>query len=65
MPAVSFFVAAYGSAFIANTWYPPSKSTTRHALEQGSSKLLSTTGLHLLHEFWPDIKRILHFKRGD
>jgi hypothetical protein len=65
LPAISLFVAAYGSAFLANTWYPPSKSTVPHALQQGSTKLLSTTGLHLLHEFWPDIKRMLHFQRGN
>jgi hypothetical protein len=61
MPAISLFAGAYGSAFIANAWYPPSKATTRHALEQGSTKLASTVGLHLLHEFWPDIRSALHF----
>ncbi len=65
MPAWSLFVAAYGSAFIANTWYPSSKSTFSHAMEQGSSKIGSTIGLHLLHEFWPDMKRIIHRKRSD
>ena len=65
MPAISVFAGAYGSAFIANTWYPPSKATTRHALEQGSSKLASTVGFHLLHEFWPDIRAKLHFHHSD
>jgi hypothetical protein len=63
MPAISVFAGAYGSAFLANTWYPPSKATTRHALEQGTSKLGSTVGLHLLREFWPDIKRGFHIGR--
>jgi hypothetical protein len=61
MPAISRFVGAYGAAFIANTWEPPSQDTTSHALERGSTALLSSVGWHVFEEFWPDIRgAVLH-----
>ena len=61
MPAYAHFAGAYGSAFVAMTWYPPSKSTTQHAMVQGTTKLGLNAAMNLLREFWPDVKRRLHF----
>lgn len=61
MPAYAHFAGAYGSSFLAMTWYPPSQSTAHHALVQGTTKLAMNAGMNVLREFWPDIKRHLHF----
>ena len=61
MPAYAHFAGAYGSSFLAMTWYPPSKSTAQHALVQGTTKIAMNAGMNLLREFWPDLKRRLHF----
>ena len=61
MPAISRFTGVYSAAFIANTWEPPSQATTSHALQRGSTALLSSVGWHVFEEFWPDIRSaILH-----
>ena len=64
MPAYSRLVGIYGAAFIANAWEPPSQDSTRHALERGSTALLSSVGWHLLDEFGPDIRKALLHKRN-
>jgi len=53
IPAFSRFVGAYGSSFIANTWYPASVADTSHALQRGSIHLGLGAGFNLLHEFAP------------
>lgn len=63
MPAYAHFAGAYGSSFLAMTWYPPSKSTAQHALVQGTTKVAMNAGMNLLREFWPDLKRHLPFGR--
>ena len=60
MPAYSRIAGAYGAGFIANAWEPPSQYGTGHALERGSTSLLSSVGFHILQEFWPDIRGGLH-----
>lgn len=63
MPAISRFTGIYSAAFIANSWEPPSQDSTTHALERGSTALLSSVGWHVFEEFWPDIRNALHHKR--
>ena len=63
MPAFSRFAGAYGAGFIANTWEPPSQDNTSHALERGSTALLSSTGWHIFEEFRPDIRNAFHHRR--
>jgi hypothetical protein len=61
MPAFSRFAGVYGAAFIANSWEPPSQADAGHALQRGSTALLSSVGWHILEEFWPDIRsKVLH-----
>jgi hypothetical protein len=61
MPAFSRFAGVYGAAFIANSWEPPSQADAAHALQRGSTALLSSVGWHILEEFWPDIrKKVFH-----
>jgi len=61
MPAFSRFAGVYGAAFIANSWEPPSQHDAGHALQRGSTALLSSVGWHIFEEFWPDIRReVLH-----
>jgi hypothetical protein len=56
MPAFSRFVGVYSAGFIANAWEPRSQNDTGHALERGSTALLSSVGWHVFEEFWPDIR---------
>jgi hypothetical protein len=57
--AASRFIGAYGSAFLANTWYPDRVSNTPSALRRGSWSILAGAGGNVFKEFWPDIKRRL------
>lgn len=60
MPAFSRFVGVYSAGFIANAWEPRSQNDTGHALERGSTALLSSVGWHVFEEFWPDIRGAFH-----
>jgi hypothetical protein len=60
MPAFSRFAGAYSAGFIANAWEPRSQDDAAHALERGSTALLSSMGWHIFEEFGPDIRNALH-----
>jgi hypothetical protein len=62
--AASRFIGAYGSAFLANTWYPDRVSNTRGALLRGTWSILSDAGNNVFKEFWPDLKRKLFRRRS-
>jgi hypothetical protein len=64
MPAFSRFAGAYGAGFIANTWEPRSQNDAGHALERGSTALLSSVGWHIFEEFWPDIRGAFHHHKA-
>jgi hypothetical protein len=64
MPAISRFAGVYSAAFIANAWEPPSQANTAHALERGSTALLSSVGWHVFEEFWPDIRSAIRHKHN-
>ena len=57
MPAYGRFAGVYGAAFIANYWEPPSQANTAHALQRGSTALLSSVGWRIFEEFWPDLRQ--------
>jgi hypothetical protein len=61
-PAFANFAGIYGAAFIADAWYPSSRVTVPYALERGSTALASNVAYHVLVEFWPQIKKVLHLK---
>jgi hypothetical protein len=63
-PAYSRFAGAYGAAFIANAWEPPSENSARHALERGSISLVSSIGWNVFKEFWPSIRGPIHLGRN-
>jgi hypothetical protein len=60
IPAFSRFASAYGTAFIANAWYPESRANASHAMMRGSTSLAVSYAWHVFREFWPDIKRAIH-----
>ena len=60
MPAFSRFAGVYSAGFIANAWEPRSQDDAGHALERGSTALLSSVGWHIFEEFWPDIRGAFH-----
>ena len=60
MPAFSRFAGVYSAGFIANAWEPRSQDDAAHALERGSTALLSSVGWHIFEEFWPDIRGAFH-----
>jgi hypothetical protein len=62
VPAISRFVGVYSAGFIANAWEPPSQRDSGHAIERGSTALLSGVGWRLFDEFWPDIRHAIHWK---
>jgi len=53
IPAYSRFAGTYGSAFIANAWYPDSRATPGWAMRRGSTALAASVGFHLFEEFLP------------
>jgi hypothetical protein len=57
MPAYSRFVAAYSSAYISRSWYPPSYHTFWGGISAGSSSLAIDVGMNFLREFGPDIRK--------
>lgn len=62
MPAYSRVAGIYASAFAANAWYPERSADTHHALVRGSTSMASAVANQVFREFWPDIKKALHFK---
>jgi hypothetical protein len=63
MLAFSRIAGAYSAGFIANAWEPSSQNSVGHAMERGSTSLLSSIGWHVLEEFWPDIRGAMHHHR--
>lgn len=61
-PAFANLAGIYGAAFIADAWYPNSRVTVPYALERGSTALASNVAYHVLLEFWPQIRKVLHLK---
>jgi hypothetical protein len=47
----SRFIGAYGSGFIANTWYPAQHSDVHNAVVLGSMNLVGDLAINLLKEF--------------
>jgi hypothetical protein len=60
--AFSRLAGIYGSAFIANAWYPTGYDDFAHGLSRGSTNLAVDVGFHVLREFAPDIKKRLFHK---
>ncbi len=60
--AVGRMAGKFGSAFIANTWYPPSNNTTGDALRRVGISYAFGFGFNVIKEFSPEIKRT--FGRG-
>jgi hypothetical protein len=62
IPVFSRIAGDYGAAFIVNAWHPRSSSDTSHALVRGTTALGTHVGLNVLLEFWPDIRKAVHFQ---
>ncbi len=62
MPAFSRWVGAYGAAFAVNNWYPSRENNSNHALKMGTSSIASSVAFHILSEFWPNLRKTIHFK---
>lgn len=63
MPAYSEFLGDYGAAAVSRMWWPKQYHTGSAIFIAGSDTILVDAGINVLHEFAPDIKRWLHFKR--
>jgi len=57
-PAIGRLTGAFGGALISRTWHPESDRTVRSGLESGAVSIGVDMGFQVLHEFWPDIKRL-------
>ena len=63
MPAYSEFLGDYGAATVSRMWWPDKYHTGSAILTAGSDTILIDAGINVLHEFAPDIKRWMHFRR--
>ncbi len=63
MPAYSEFLGDYGAAAVSRTWWPPQYHNGLAIFIAGSDTIMIDAGINVLHEFWPDLKRWLHFKQ--
>lgn len=61
--AVSRVIGAYGSAAVADAWYPKPYAGAGDALVRGTIRLLGSPATTVFQEFWPDIRRKI-FKRN-
>jgi hypothetical protein len=59
-PNVSLWIAKYGSAAIADPWYPASYRQ-KDVLIQGSVALAIAAGLNVVKEFAPELLRLVPF----
>lgn len=55
------FGSAFGAAFISNLWYPDRLDTVRLGFEQGSLRVGFDLVSNLAAEFWPSVKKKLHW----
>jgi hypothetical protein len=58
VPNVPLFVAQYGSAALANAWYPPSY-TTADVLTSGTIAFGASMGFKVFSEFTPEVRHLL------
>jgi hypothetical protein len=63
MPAYSEFLGDYGAAAVSRMWWPAHYHTGSSIFYAGSSTLAVDAGINIFHEFQPDLKRWLRFKR--
>ena len=50
-------ISGMATPWISDQWYPDRLNTNRHHLYSGLSYLGWQTGINVLREFWPDIRR--------
>jgi len=63
MPAFSEFLGDYGAAAVSRTWWPRQYHNASAVFIAGSDTVLIDASINVLHEFAPDVKRWLRFKR--
>jgi len=63
MPAYSEFLGDYGAAAVSRLWWPSHYRTGSSIFIAGSDTILIDAGINVFHEFSPDIKRWIRFKR--
>jgi len=52
----SLLLSAFASAGLANTYYPREERGPGDTMARAGGGLLSTAGMNILREFWPDIR---------
>ena len=61
LPAIA---GAYAGGMIPYLWYPDRYSPLKDGFREGSQQFSFTVGLNLIHEFSPELKRVLHSKNN-
>ena len=61
-PNYSLWIAKYSAAGLANTWYPPSY-TTSDIIREGGVGIVIAGALNVLNEFSPDLLRLVGINR--
>jgi hypothetical protein len=62
MPAYSEFFGDYGAAAISRAWWPQRFHHGSAIFVAGSDTILIDAGINVVHEFAPDVKRLLHLR---
>jgi hypothetical protein len=59
VPNVPLVAGAYGGAWIASAWYPPSYRADREAVRVASLSIVAQAGANVFREFAPELKRMV------
>jgi hypothetical protein len=60
-PNYSLWIAKFGAAGLANTWYPPSY-TQSDIMREGSLGIVIAGGLNILNEFSAELMKLVPFR---
>jgi hypothetical protein len=63
VPNVPLVAGAYGGAWIASAWYPPSYRPNREGVRVASLTIVAQTGANVAKEFAPELKRMIPGRR--
>ncbi len=62
-PDLPTLAGAYGSGMLSMYWYPARYHPLSDGVRAGNMQMGFVLGIHLIQEFSPEIKRVLHVKR--
>jgi hypothetical protein len=61
MPAYARYIAVPGTRVISNVWRPPSQTNAQAVVDGIGFAFARRMGSNTFSEFWPDIRKHIHF----